>query len=225
MALDEDAWFSLLPKNVQSAVLEAAHIRRLVKGQQLFAKGDQPDGWYCVASGSVKISSTTLAGREVSLTYMPPGSWFGEISLFDGKPRTHDARAQTKIRLLVVPTLRFQQLLLGHPELAVALTRLQCERIRALFELVEELRTQSLEQRLARRLLALGQEHGRPETAGTLIQLKLPQDQLAHLLTATRQSVNKIFKSWERAGYVSQRYGQIVLIDFPALQGLAEAGI
>ena len=69
------------------------------------------DEWCGVAQGAVRVSSVSLSGKQVTLTYVEPGTWFGDIALFDGLPRTHDANAHGETTLLVVRKADFKQLL------------------------------------------------------------------------------------------------------------------
>jgi CRP/FNR family transcriptional regulator, cyclic AMP receptor protein len=221
-ALMGNPWYSHLPQTLRDMIEAHSKIRHLTNNQTLYSRGQQADAWYCILSGAIKVSGSVAEGREVVLTYVEPGNWFGEISLFDGLPRTHDGRAHGATDVLCLPAMHFQQLLQSHPQFCVELMRIQCHRLRLLFAMVEDLHTLSTEQRLARQLLSLARNYGRRETEGLLIDLKLPQDDLAQLLAVTRQSINKILKGWERGGWLIQHYGKITLTNIQALQ--KEAG-
>jgi hypothetical protein len=94
-------WFSRLSSPLQEAILARAIVRRLHDGAILSARGSAAEEWCGVALGAVRVSSVSLAGKQVTLTYVEPGTWFGDISLFDGMPRTHDAHAHGATTLLV----------------------------------------------------------------------------------------------------------------------------
>ena len=94
-----------------------------------------------MARGAVRVSTVSLSGKQVTLTYVEPGIWFGDIALFDGLPRTHDANAHGETTLLVVRKADFKELLAQHVELYDALLRLNCRRLRLMFDLVEDLNT------------------------------------------------------------------------------------
>ena len=78
------------------------------------ARGDPAEAWSAVARGAVRVSSVSLSGKQVTLTYVEPGTWFGDIALFDGLPRTHDADAHGPTTLLVVRKADFKELLAQH---------------------------------------------------------------------------------------------------------------
>ena len=75
------------------------------------ARGAPAEEWCGVAKGAVRVSSVSLSGKQVTLTYVEPGTWFGDIALFDGLPRTHDADAHGDTTLLVVRKADFKDLL------------------------------------------------------------------------------------------------------------------
>jgi CRP-like cAMP-binding protein len=96
----------------------------------------QPAEEFGVAKGAVRVSSVSLSGKQITLTYVEPGLWFGDIALFDGMPRTHDANAHGPTTLLVVRKPDFKELLAQHVELYDALLRLNCRRLRLMFDAV-----------------------------------------------------------------------------------------
>jgi hypothetical protein len=114
-----------------------------------------------------------LSGKQVTLTYAEPGTWFGDIALFDGLPRTHDADAHGDTTLLVVRKPDFKALLAQHVELYDALLRLNCRRLRLMFSQFEDLNTRPLQARLAKQILLLAKQlrhragRGDPHRAAT----------------------------------------------------------
>lgn len=216
-------WFAALAAPLRAAIVERARLRTLQGGELLFRRHEPGADWYGVLAGALKVGASGPQGRELTLTYLEPGAWFGEISIFDGQPRTHDAQAQGATTVLQLPHAEFEALYAAHPSFARALLQLQCQRLRLLFGALEEANALPLEQRLARQLLNLGRSHGRPDAEGALrIALHLPQDALAQLLGTTRQRINQALKAWERDGLLRQRYGEIALTQQARLQALAD---
>src|SRR5579885_2169756 len=115
--LAQAEWFRDLPPAVVEELASFAVPRRLDDGALLFAKGDAADGLYGVVSGRVRISAAGADGKELLVNLFEPGDWFGEISMFDGLPRTHDAWAIGATELLLIPRERFRALLARRPEL------------------------------------------------------------------------------------------------------------
>ena len=95
--IESGSWFSRLSLPLRNAILSRAVVRRLNDGAMLSARGQPAEEWCGVAKGAVRVSSVSLSGKQITLTYVEPGVWFGDISLFDGLPRTHDSNAHGAI--------------------------------------------------------------------------------------------------------------------------------
>ena len=140
-AINSGRWFSSLSPSLRHDILRCAYVKRFKDGDLIVARGDPPSEWTAVAKGAVRVSSTSLSGKQITLTYVEPGVWFGDVAMFDGDQRTHDAYAHGPTTLLCVARTDFQKILSTHVELYEALMRLQARRIRTLFGLVEDLNT------------------------------------------------------------------------------------
>lgn len=215
-------WFDSLSESVRRDVLARARKRRLAPGEKLFVRGQEADGMYGVIEGSVRVSGVSTQGRETVLDFYGPGSWFGDVSMLDGLPRAHDADAHGGALILHVQLSDFEELLAIHPELSRALLRLEALRVRLMLMALEQYSAQSLEQRLASRLLMLSGPYGTQNSEGLRIDLHLPQETLAQLIGSTRQRVNQILKSWETHKIIDQKYGRILVVDQDKLERLSE---
>ncbi len=220
--IDNGPWFSKLSPALRADILGRAHVRRLADGALLTARGTTADEWCGVARGAVRISSVSLSGKQITLTYAEPGVWFGDIALFDGLPRTHDANAHGDTTLLVVRKADFRELLSRHVELYDALLRLQCRRLRLMFDVVEDLNTRPLAARLAKQVLLLARSYGIAEGEEIRIGLQLAQEDLAQLLGASRQRVNQELKGFERDGALRVEPTRLVVLSRAKLLAIAE---
>ena len=220
--IDTGSWFAKLSPALRQAILDCALVRRLHDGELLAVRGTPAQEWFGVAHGAVRVSSVSLAGKQVSLTYVEPGAWFGDIALFDGLPRTHDANAHGNTTLLLVRKPDFKNLLGAHIELYDALLRLNCRRLRLMFDAVEDLNTRPLAARLARQLLLLARSYGVAEGDEIRIGLALAQEDLAQLLGASRQRVNQELKSFEREGALRVEPTRLVVLSREKLLALSE---
>src|ERR1700741_3315033 len=137
--IESGSWFSKLSLPLRNAILSRSVVRKLPDGALLSSRGQPAEEWIGVAKGAVRVSSVSLSGKQITLTYVEPGVWFGDIALFDGMPRTHDANAHGPTTLLVVRKPDFKELLSQQLELYEALLRLNCRRLRLLFDTVEDL--------------------------------------------------------------------------------------
>jgi CRP/FNR family transcriptional regulator, cyclic AMP receptor protein len=220
--IETGSWFSKLSPALRQAILERAVVRRVADGAILSARGAPAEDWCGVAQGAVRVSSVSLAGKQVTLTYVEPGTWFGDIALFDGMPRTHDAHAHGATTLLAVRKADFKALLSLHVELYEALLRLNCRRLRLLFDTVEDLNTRPLAARLAKQILLLARSYGVAEGDEIRIGLQLAQEDIAQLLGASRQRVNQELKGFEREGAVRIEPTRLVVLSKSKLLALAE---
>ena len=236
-SIDHGSWFSKLSPLLRQDILVRAQVRHLDDGATLSVRGTVADAWVGVARGAVRVSSTSISGKQVTLTYAEPGTWFGDISLFDGLPRTHDAHAHGKTTLLIVRKADFRELLAQHVELYEALLRLNCRRLRLMFDAVEDLATKPLAARLAKQILVLARSYGVPHPTAQapapdlnqggaegeiLIGLQLAQEDLAQLLGASRQRVNQELKALERLGALRIEPTRLVVLSKPLLLAAAD---
>ena len=220
--IETGSWFAKLSPPLREAILSRAVVRRVGDGAVLSARGAPADDWCGVAMGAVRVSSVSLSGKQITLTYVEPGTWFGDISLFDGLPRTHDAHAHGETTLLVVRKADFRELLSQHAELYEALLRLNCRRLRLLFDVVEDLNTRPLASRLAKQILLLARSYGIAQGEEIRIGLQLAQEDLAQLLGASRQRVNQELKAFERDGAVRIEPTRLVVLSRPKLLAIAD---
>ncbi|MDC8784431.1 Crp/Fnr family transcriptional regulator [Roseateles koreensis] len=219
--IETGSWFSKLSPALRNDILSRASVRRVPDGTLLGCRGESAEEWLGVAKGAVRVSSVSLAGKQVSLTYVEPGTWFGDISLFDGLPRTHDASTHGDTTLLIVRRPDFRELLQQHTELYDALLRLNCRRLRLMFDTVEDLNTRPLASRLAKQILLLARSYGVPQGEEIRIGLQLAQEDLAQLLGASRQRVNQELKGFERQGAVRVEPTRLVVLSKDALLAIA----
>ncbi|ALT76939.1 MULTISPECIES: Crp/Fnr family transcriptional regulator [unclassified Roseateles] len=219
--IESGSWFSRLSPTLRSDILSRASVRRLGDDSLLSCRGEPAEEWVGVAKGAVRVSSVSLAGKQVALTYVEPGTWFGDISLFDGLPRTHDATTHGETTLLIVRKPDFRALLQAHSELYEALLRLNCRRLRLMFDTVEDLNTRPLASRLAKQILLLARSYGIEQGEEIRIGLQLAQEDLAQLLGASRQRVNQELKGFERDGAVRVEPTRLVVLNKDKLLAIA----
>lgn len=221
--LQQGRWFASLSEKDQRALLAQARPRSLAAGERLFARGDPCDGLFALLDGSVHLGAVDAAGREQMLGVLEPPAWFGEIAVFDGGPRTHDAMARTAAALLQVPDAAWQALAKEDPLWWRRLGQLLAEKTRALFVGLEDLAALPAPQRVARRLLALADGHGMRAPGHARREVPVSQAQLGAMLSLTRQTVSEVLGGFEARGWVRRGYGRIVLQDAAALAALGAA--
>ncbi|MBC7609580.1 MAG: Crp/Fnr family transcriptional regulator [Polaromonas sp.] len=227
-AINSGRWFSTLSPSLRHDILRCAYVKRYKDSELIAARGEPPEDWVACARGAVRVSSTSISGKQITLTYVEPGIWFGDIAIFDGDRRTHDAYAHGETTILCVAKADFKKILAMHVELYEAMLRLHARRIRQLFGLVEDLNTLPLRARLAKQLLHLARSYGVPslsEGSEVRIGLQLAQEELAQLLGASRQRVNQELKAMEREDVIRIEPGGLVVRNRQSLLRISEADL
>ncbi len=219
-AINAGRWFSSLSPCLRHDILRFANVEHYEDGALIAERGTAPEQWMACASGAARVCSTSPAGKQVTLSYLEPGVWFGDVAIFDGNRRTHDVYAHGRCTLLCVENSNFRKILEAHPELYAAMLRLQARRIRILFDMVEDLHTLPLHARLAKQLIHLARSYGVPSVCAETdirIRLCLAQEELARLVSSSRQRVNIELKRMERSKWIRMEQGSIVVQNRQAL--------
>jgi CRP/FNR family cyclic AMP-dependent transcriptional regulator len=202
--------------------LKFAAERRWSKGASIFQKGDEGSSLMAVLKGRVKISAVSAEGKEVTLNVIATGDIFGEIALLDGNPRSADATAVEDTLLLVVERRHFLPFVRQNDDLYLRLLAVLCDRLRRTSMALEELALFDLPARLARLLLKMAEDYGRPATGGVRIDMKMSQRDISTLVASTRESVNKQLQVWRRDGVLQLDAGYIILCRSAELRALVE---
>ena len=215
-------WFSHLPVQLQDSLLAAARLRQLTAGQYLFRRGDPPCGVYAVLEGAVRVSAVNAQGKEAVLSLVETPYWFGEICLFDGLPRTHDALAVGPCTLLQVPQPAMLEILDRSPAYWRDLALLMSHKLRLSLINIEQMSLMPAATRIAHRLLMIAEGYGEIEHSRRVLQL--PQEDLAAMLSLSRQTTNSLLKALELQGIIGLSYGAIEVLDLQRLRVAAGAG-
>ncbi len=211
-------WFSALPDALQDALLDAGQLRTLAPDERLFSRGEPPSGLFALLDGAVRVSGTSESGKEALLTLLEPPSWFGEISVFDGQPRTHDALSEGESRVILVPQAPLLQILDAEPRWWRDLGLLATSKLRLAFIAMEDMVLLPIAQRLARRLSLMAEGYGERNHERRTVEVS--QDQLALMVSTSRQTANQVLKELEQKGLIRLAYGSIEILDLDGLRRL-----
>lgn len=168
-----------------------------------------------MVEGAIRISAVSENGKEALLILVEAPHWFGEIALFDGQARTHDAYAEGHTQLLQIPQAALLELLRREPHYWRDMALLMSHKLRLAFIALEEMALLPAAQRLARRLLMLAEGYDNSRSRQVL---HLPQEQLALMLSLSRQTTNQILKDLEAQGILQLSYGGIEILDLAGLR-------
>lgn len=213
-------WFNSLHSETQDFLLLEAKIKSIESGTRLFARGEAYDGLYAVIKGSVRITSVSPSGKEGILAIIESPHWFGEIALFDGLERTHDAWAELDTTLIHIPSWHLEKVLIETPTLWKDFGRLLTQKMRVVLANIEESALFPPSSRLARRLLIMSCGYG--EHSANPLDICIPQEQLGMMVSLSRQTVNQILRQFERQGVVRLHRGRIEILDSERLQKIIQ---
>lgn len=186
---------------------------KVSKGQVLFNEGDSGDRLYIVTDGKIKLGIKSIDGRENLLAVLGPGEMFGELSLFDPSPRTATATALTDAKLLGLGQEDLNLWLAEHPEVAKHLLRALAQRLRRTWEAVGDLVFSDVPGRVAKALSELAQKFGTRNNDGLHVAHDLTQEELAQLVGASRETVNKALADFATRGWVRLEARAVVILD------------
>jgi len=198
----------------------AASLRRrpLKRGEVLFRKGDEGSTLYVITKGSVKIILPSRWGDEMAPAILSEGDFFGEMALFDGMPRSADVIAVEDTELLALNRADFLRFIRGKDKAVESFLTYLSLRLRRTDDLLGDACFLPVASRLAKRFAELAEAWGVPEKEGVLIDLKLTQTDLASMVGATRESVNKEMALLKKDGIIAMRAGKTFIIDVARLR-------
>lgn len=214
--------FEGLPGDALDDILRHIRARKYDRGTVIFHKDDPGSLLYIILSGTVKIFVPSSEGKELVLSILAAGDFFGELSLFDGEPRSATAEAlEDGTQTLILPREAFLTLVRQHPQLATQIITLLSHRLRSADVLAQDACLLDLPGRLARRLLELAERHGHSDGKMLIVDLRLTQSELAALVGATRVATNRQIQRLQQRGLIRWEPARITVLDVKALQRLA----
>lgn len=205
--------FAALDPEAAAALQASMESLSLGKGHVLFNEGERGDRLYVITEGKMKLGHTSSDGRESLLAVLGPAELLGELSLFDPGPRTATATALTETSLMGLGHAALRPWLTGRPEVAEALLRALAQRLRRTNDQMADLVFSDVPGRVAKTLLDLGEKFGRPLPDGVHVTHDMTQEELAQLVGASRETVNKALADFAARGWIRLESRSVVLID------------
>lgn len=218
--LNKDPWFIRLPLNVQILLADEAVLKVYPKGQMILALGDDAVALYFVIIGTIRVCNVSMSGHGMTLTHLSSGEWFGEISIIDDNPRTHDAWTMNDVTLISIPKHAIIQIAQLHPIFYKHLALITCERIRRAFDWIDSATSLNTSARLAGMLIGLIGTYGNQVGDDIKIDLRLSQEELGFMLGTTRQTINKIIQLWQQQHLIDMHYGFTTIKNKPQLMAM-----
>ncbi len=197
------SFFADLTDEEIKALSSATKRRTFRSGEVIFHRDDPGQVLYMIKEGKVKICIISPDGQEVSLTVFGKGEVFGEFAILDGLPRSADAVALERVECYTLQRSDFQNVILNNPKIAILVLEAMSKRLRNTNNMVEDLIFLDVYGRVAKKLLELADAHGVKTEDGIIIDVRLTQQELASMVGASRESVNKVLGYFTDKNFIS----------------------
>jgi len=209
--------FSALDDDSAATLRASMAMVKVSKGHTLFKEGDAGDRLFVVVGGKLKLGTSSIDGRENLLSILGPGDMFGELSLFDPGPRTATATAITDARVLALAHDQVIGLVTQHPQVSLELLARLAQRLRRTNEVLADLVFSDVPGRVAKALMDLGSRFGVQKDDGLHVNHDLTQEELAQLVGASRETVNKALADFAARNWVRLEPRAVVVLDYERL--------
>jgi len=216
--LSQAPLFEALGENDARALRADVTNVHIGRGERLFSEGDAGDKLYIILKGKVKLTRAAHDGRENLLSVHGPGEMFGELSLFDPSPRTASATAVTEATLAGLAHDDMRAFLTGRPEVAMHMLGALAQRLRRINDIKADLVFTDVPGRVAKALLDLATRFGTQQDGGIQVNHDLTQEELAQLVGASRETVNKALADFAARGWVQLSAKSVLLVDTDRLR-------
>ena len=205
--------FQGVAPEAREALASALQYGDYTRGETVFTENEQGDTLFIVLTGKVKVGRRAADGRENMLSVMGPSDMFGELSLFDPGPRTATATVLTDARLASLAHAALRPWLNDRPEIAEQLLRVLARRLRRTNDALADLIFTDVPGRVAKALLELAERFGTQEGEGVRVHHDLTQEELAQLVGASRETVNKALADFASRGWMRVDSRAVTILD------------
>lgn len=206
--------FAVLPPDELAELARVTRTRTYQRGDVIFRREDPGFTLYIIVSGAVKIAVSSYEGDEIILAILKTGQFFGELAVFDEEPRSADAQAIQLTEVLAVQREDLIRVLEHRPRVAIMqLLKVLGRRLRDTDELLQDAAFLDIPARLAKRLLDLAEAHGEQTPQGVRINLRLTQQDLASMIGARRENVNRALAYYQSRGWLAKSRGYFTIMN------------
>ncbi len=216
--LPHNRWFHDLPQAARQAMLAHARSRFVAAGDALRLHDVACDDWFAVHRGCVRLSAVFACGKVMTLSFLMPGDWYGELSAADALPQRIDTVAHSDSTVLVLRRDAMKRIVVQEPALLPALLKMSCARLTEMMRLIEELQSLPLGARLAGKILAMAALEG-SDPCGA--RLRLTQQDWADLLGASRPRINGHLRTLAHEGVIALEHRGLRVLRSERLRELA----
>jgi CRP/FNR family transcriptional regulator len=212
--------FAELTEADLATLVDDFQLKRYDADEVIFHQGDTSRELYVILTGKVRIFKTSLSGNETSLQIFSPHGTIGELASIDDRPRSATAKAIVPSDLLVMTPDRFLHHMRTKPDLALSMTRLLARKLRWTAAYAEAVVQYDCAGRLLYILLLYNEQFGEEEEAGKryVLDLSMNQTDLASLVGARREWVNRLLQDWRKRGLIEYHAGKLTILDLPRVE-------
>ncbi len=215
--------FSGLSEHELDALAAIAITRKVNKNNMIVQEGDRGDSLFIIVEGGVKISTCSYDGREVVLSLLEPGSFFGEMALLDQQPRSANVTALEATTILQIQRKHIEHLLLELPSLTLKLLTEVVERLRRTSQVLERISSMDVPHRLYSYLEDYCHRFGTQDGNDCIV--RLPTHQLiADQLSTSRETISRAMSSLKKEDIIQTTgNSREVCVDMEAIETLLQA--
>ncbi len=217
-------FFKELPANAISKINRLFHDRDVKANERIYFEGDDANNLYLVAMGKVKLVRNTGSGRDVLLDILHGGEYFGALTMLGEHVHTETAIAQTDCCILQITSTDFESILSQHPQVMRRALEVVSQRLAQSQEIIKQLSSYTVEQRIAAALLRLAGKLGETRGENVLIQLPFSRRDLAAMTGATTETVSRVMSRFSEEGLIKSGRKWVTITDMKRLKQLAETG-
>jgi CRP/FNR family transcriptional regulator, nitrogen oxide reductase regulator len=217
-------FFKHLPADAISRINALFHDRDVSANERIYFEGDEADHLYLVAMGKVKLVRHPASGREIWLDILHGGEYFGALTMLGGGAHTETAIAQTDCCILQISSADFESILVQNPEVARKALEVVSRRLAESQEMIKQLSSYTVEQRIAATLLRLAGKMGETRGENVLIQLPFSRQDLAAMTGATTETVSRVMSRFAEERLIRSGRKWVSITDAKRLKQLAETG-
>ncbi len=199
--------------------------RRYRAGQWIYSQGDDGTEMFRILEGSVRMSIKRSDGREVVLVLFQPGDCFGDSSLIDGEPRPQSTEALTDVLVDVIERTRFDALRVNCHGFDAVLLKLLARQMRIVSEHFGTSNLDGLHSRVAARVMVAMHSFGVRHEDGIRLSIRLSQTELATMVGASRQAVNRVLRKFQADGVIHIEYGNLLVLEPATLASIANSNL
>ena len=210
--------FSELDEEEFHQLANVVREQRYKKHATIVFVDDPGSALYILKDGLVKITIEDQHGDEMILRILYPTDFFGEMSLLDGMPRSATVTAQEPSEVLTISREHFLSIIEQSPKILLKMTAVLSKRLRQANELIHSLAFYDVYGKVARLLLNLAAERGRTTEQGTVIDMRLTQQELAELAGMTRETMARTLRAFQQAGCIRVESGIISILELDMLR-------